>query len=189
MKSFVISAVLYAALLSGCAGTPDAAWRRPVPLHGVVYEYSGAPLGWVELRVDDGPPVHSDLHGRFSLPPLAAGRYTVTARKPGYETVVSEVWFTNRTDVLYLRLRSVEELSARIQAALDQDRTAEAIELLELALPVALKDDLLRYLLALAHARGGDTDAALAALEWFPAAGTPAAVVLLRRRIEEETVR
>ncbi len=183
MKSAAISAVLCAVVLLGCAGTPDAAWTQPAPLHGVIYDASGAPLGWVELQVDEGPPVYSDIHGRFSLPPLTAGSYTVKAGRKGYETLTSEVAFTNRSDVLYLRLRSVDELSVQVQEALDRGRTARAIELLEAGLPANPEDEQLRFLLALTYARIGDVDGALSELKWFSSEEPPAAVELLRLQV------
>lgn len=185
MRSAASSVALWTLVLLGCAGAPDTAWTGPAPLHGVIYDYAGAPLGWVELRVDDGPPVYSDIHGRFILPPITAGNYRVQAGRAGYETIRSDVTFTSRSDVLYLRLRSVAELVVQIQEALDDGDPATAIELLQAGLPANAEDAQLRFLLALARARTGDVAAALDELEWFPSEGSPAAVELLRLRLGE----
>lgn len=185
MRSIVGSIMTLTLVCLGCAGTPNPHWEGGAPLHGVVYTGSGVPLAWVEIRAGDGLPAYSDVHGRFTLPDQRPGVTVVTARKDGYEPIEARVPFTDRTQVLTLRLRSASELGAAALDALVRGSPRQAMELAEAGLEIQPGDGALRFLAAIAAEQLGRTDEAAHRLEWF-APDPPRAVLMLRDRLATE---
>ncbi len=186
---WIVSIALITAALWGCAGGPDPDWRGPTPVHGVVYGYAGAPVAGVTVAANDGAPVHSDVQGRFTLPQLTPGAHSITARKPGYESLTAELLITDRTEIIYLRLRSANDFAREAQRALDHGSTGEASDLIDQALLIDPESPVLRYLSAIARALGGRHQEASVILEWFRQYEPYPAVALLRDRIETEAGR
>lgn len=185
MRSIAGSIMALTLVYAGCAGTPDPHWDGGAPLHGVVYSGSGVPLAWVEVKADDGPAAYSDVHGRFTLPDVRPGVKVVTAHKDGYEPVEARVPFTDRTQVLTLRLHSASELGAAALDALVRGSPLKALELVEIGLEIQPGNGELRFLAAIATEQLGRADEAAHRLEWF-APDPPQAVLMLRDRLAAE---
>ncbi len=79
-----------AAPVRDTGGRPPAAPPGTSTLTGIVTTYAGQPAVGARIMVGgEGPPrmAMTDARGRFSVASLRAGRYNVTASKPGYVTV------------------------------------------------------------------------------------------------------
>ena len=183
---WLVCLVMPAIALGGCTGIPDAAWRGPTPIHGIVYGYSGVPLAGVMVGVNDTAPVHSDVRGRFTLAPLTPGGYEITAARPGYETLTSEIRIASRTDVVYLKLWSAHDLATEAQRALDRGSPDEATDLIDRAIRIDPKNPVLRYLGAISAAAAGNPLEGLSILAWFDDREGVPAVSLLQDRLTME---
>ncbi len=75
------------------AATPTATVRpRQTPVSGVVVDASGSPIAEAEVEVSElGRTVRTDAEGRFTLPNVEAGEYTLLVRRAGYRTRVVTV--------------------------------------------------------------------------------------------------
>ena len=190
----LIGSVLIAALaLGACASSPGAAGGRASTLHGIVFDGAGAALPGVEVGIDTphaaGKPrlAYSDLRGRFVVPEVAHGALEISAQKPGYEPARTEAAFLDATGIVYLRLRSADELTVEADRLLAAGRPTEAMAAARRALDIAPQNPVVRYACAAIAARTGAYDDAREILAWFVASDPPVAVRLLRDLIRKET--
>jgi len=146
--SLALLATLALPAMTGCltAGAPGGFDRAR--LFGIVFDDQRRPLAWVEVRHGGGRSVMTDISGRFVLDEVPRGPVTITASRPGYGRVVTEVTFTNRTQVLYIRMHSAAFHLELAEAALGAGDTAEAAPHVSRALETAPDDDEVRYLAA-----------------------------------------
>jgi tetratricopeptide (TPR) repeat protein len=153
-----LASALAAALLGvSCASQKargDLAFAS-APLLGMVYDQENQPCAGVRFEVDglEGPA--SDLRGRFVVPDLARGGHRLVARKDGYEDLAVSLEFSNRTDVLHLRMTSFDQLLGMAREALRESRFGDAEEFLSRAERLDALDAVLRYLLAVRDYRLG----------------------------------
>jgi tetratricopeptide (TPR) repeat protein len=143
------------ASIAACAGTPDPSAFVGAGLHGVVFDEGGAPVGWAEIRIAGGSPVHSDINGRFLVPNVGRGRVRVEVVKEGYEPLDAEVEFMRRTQVAYLRVYSASHLAELAEEHADAGRFERAIECAARAVAAMPGSEQLTYLAAVIHARAG----------------------------------
>jgi len=158
------------ALASACATNLPRGFGSGETLHGMVYAADGRPLGGVAIVCHGAPIAESDSQGRFSLPSPAAS-LTILFSKPGYERVSAEVNPADRSQVLYARLRSAEDL---LEESLDQHSQGawtKARVLAEAALEADGNLATARFLLAALRYLAGEHQDALAALGALRAAG------------------
>ena len=179
------SIALAALMLAGCAGLSGGG-ADASSLEGIVYSTGGSPLHGVEVRVGAGPTVRSDRAGRFSLPAPTPGTHRVSASREGYEPCETRVDIAGPTDVLYLRLRSVDDLVASARTAIDRGRLVEALDLLKRAREISPESPAPAYLAAIVHVESGEYARARAVLDGLTSEEAAAAVDLLYERIREK---
>ncbi|MFW6247854.1 MAG: carboxypeptidase-like regulatory domain-containing protein [bacterium] len=178
------SVMLAVLAVASCASAPTASDFDRATLHGVVYGSDGLPVEWVEVSASDGPPVCSDIGGRFALPNVRQGPIVVRARRQGYEPAEVHAVFADRTQVLYLRLRSARDVMTEAQELLDAGLVAAACDAADRAVRLDPSLEPARYLAAIAHLRNGDAATAFDRLEPLANRASPA-VTLLDERIAE----
>jgi hypothetical protein len=147
-------------LLTACASQiPSSTWQK-APLYGMVYDADGLPLRNVLVYVDERAAALSDSNGRFILADLARGSHELVLEKAGMETLVQEIEFLERGDILYVRMYSTRQL---LVAALDSWRhgdTGASQNYAERALQLAPERLDTRYLLALVLVRSASSQTA-----------------------------
>lgn len=173
------------AVVGGCATQPGQLVFRVAPLNGIVYTDSGAPLGWATLAADGHRAVTSDAYGRFMMPRIRRGIVRIMASAAGHEPITLTEAFTNRDQVLYVRLRSWHGLATEARAELRAGRNRSALELAERAAAVAPSEPVVVMVHAIALEANGRPHDALARLAAMPEDVTAPAVALLRERLEE----
>jgi hypothetical protein len=147
----LVSAFFAALLTISCASEKvrDGLAFEAAPLFGMVYDEENQPCAGVRLTVDGVEGPLSDLRGRFIVPDLGRGEHRLIARKEGFEELSIPFAFLARTDVLYLRMTSFDELLGMAQEALRDSRLGDAAALLARAERLDPEDSVLRYLFAL----------------------------------------
>lgn len=131
-----------------------------LPLPGMVYNTSGQPIPDVIITLDDESSFTTDLEGRFIIPDLALGSHQVAITCDGYIPESLEVEYQGMTQILYVKLLSIDE---QYELILDMIETADsnmAEEALE-SVPESYKGDD-RYLLisSMIAYHQGDSDKA-----------------------------
>lgn len=158
MRDWVF-AILTAVLLASCATAgkrDDPAAFDAAPLLGMVYDAEGSPVQGVRITLDGKDAAESDLSGRFIVSGVTRGAHRFGARCEGYETVESEFRFLNRSQVLYLRLHSADQLLSAAERALEAGNIPEAEDALARAGKIdGASKPVLLYLEAIAAWKAG----------------------------------
>lgn len=129
MRDWVFMAIMSAVLLSSCATTgkrDDPAAFDAAPLLGMAYDSEGSPVQGVRIALDGIDAAESDLSGRFVVSGVTRGAHIFGAARDGYEPIESEFLFLNRSQVLYLRMHSADQLLSTAERALEAGNVSEA---------------------------------------------------------------
>lgn len=176
-----IAGVALALGMSSCLSYRERRLREfaGAPLVGMVYDGEQKPCPAALVTVDgrDGP--RTDLNGRFVIDELARGDHLIGVRKQGYEPLLAPVSFLERTQVLYLRVISYNQLLREAEEALQRQKLGEAEGLLRRAEALEGEETVGRYLRAVLCLKRGDTKQAVGLLERILESGERAPAVLL----------
>jgi hypothetical protein len=171
----VIPVLLLTLIVSGCHSSHSyvGSFRRtdiPGAVYGERPDGGGRHgVAGARIRVDEGKPYVSDANGRFLLPRMRPGRYTLRITHDDYLPVEREVEVFNRSQAIYVRMERMETVLSRIALAVtegDYERAARAAE------GVVRRDGdnaVARYALALAALERGNPRAARHHLDAVPA--------------------
>jgi len=129
-KLFRLAIVLPLLLVFSCETTTivdDFSSFKEAILMGMVYNSSSIPCVGAVLRVDDAKETYAaDINGRFVIPNLKRGRHLIHVTKDGHEPELVTLDFSDRRQILYVRLISNESLLDWAEGALDELRWNEA---------------------------------------------------------------
>jgi len=126
-NSFII--VLLLPLVLSCSTTvvDDFSSFKRATLMGMVYSSRSIPCAGAVLRVNDEKRTYTaDINGRFVIPDLKRGRHLLDVANDGHEPEVITLDFSDRRQILYIRLISNESLLSWAEEALDELRWKEA---------------------------------------------------------------
>jgi tetratricopeptide (TPR) repeat protein len=101
------------------------------PLFGMVYDFDNEPCAGALIRVDGEDAVRTDINGRFVINDLSRGRHQLEVLKEGYESYTLAFDFLNRSQALYVRMISANQLLRQVEEALEKRRYSAALEMLE----------------------------------------------------------
>jgi hypothetical protein len=138
----------------------------------MVYDYEGRPVQGASIAVDGGRPVSSDVNGRFALAGLPMGAHRLVAGREGYETVETEIDYSDATQVVYVKMISADQLLGRAERAIEGKNWGEAEGLLRRNEAVRGGNSAAGYLRAVLAFRRGDYRAAAEKLEGLLAGGS-----------------
>lgn len=149
------------------------------PLFGMVYDGRNEPCQGARIDVDGAAGPSTDLSGRFTVPDLARGPHAIAVSKQGYERLDVAFDFTDKSQVLYLKVTSLEQLLSRLEEALAQRNLGEAGALVARAEAVKASHTDVRYLKAVYLLKSGEPGQAAALLEQLIAEGERAPALYL----------
>ncbi len=167
VSSTILPAIL--AILVSCAGVGAA--RGEPPLNGMIYDFEGLPVQGATIEVD-GKTTASDVNGRFALAGLPMGQHRLVSKRDGYETIETEIDYSDVTQVVYIKMISADQLLARAEKALDRKDWRDAEEMLRRNEAVRGANPAAGYLRAVFDFRRGDCRAAADRLEGLLAGGS-----------------
>ena len=135
-------------------------------INGMVYDFANRPVAFCEISLGRrGLSGTSDINGRFSIPRVPLGNYTLTVYKDGYEKY-SEVFFIKqRGQIIYVRLPSQNQLLDLVDEALTANNLTLAEEIAERAYQVDPNNIETLFYFATVKYRRLDYSGALACLE------------------------
>lgn len=165
--SFLIG-LLVVLFLTGCAtNTKDPTFFEEAPLYGIIYDYENRPVKGVVITEDGNIIGESDINGRFYLADMEKGDHTLIFEKEGYQTLKVPVRFLNRTEAMYLKIRSAFNCLSEANRLLSQESYYEASQMIELGLSIDNKNSGLYYLDALLNYKTGKFPASIERLEYL----------------------
>lgn len=135
------------------------------PLLGMVYDGDNGACAGAQVTVDGRAVVAADVNGRFVIPDLTRGVHVVALAAEGYEPVEVKVQFFSRSQVLYLKMFSLDQLVEAAAHAVDASEWAQARKLLARASALRAGDPRVDYLSAVVLFRTGHHREAGAALQ------------------------
>jgi tetratricopeptide (TPR) repeat protein len=133
-------------------------------LLGMIYDNNNQACPGVRITVDGWTGPVSDVNGRFTLVNLSRGKHALSVKKEGYEEAVFQIEFLNRTQIIYLKVYSFEQILDLAERALQDRKLGAAEEYLERARKINESDSLLLYLQAVIELKRDQVQEALATL-------------------------
>ena len=106
---------------------------KVMDLNGMVYDFSNRPVANCDVSINWWFKSITDINGRFTIPKLPFGTYTITGSKKGYEAYSEEIVIKNRGQIVYFRIPSQNQLLDLVDEALSANDLATAEELVERA--------------------------------------------------------
>lgn len=179
MERKLLLILLSVGLFFSCKSTEDPTLFESSNLPGMIYDGDNRPVERVLLTTmkvtEKGEEklhiVETDINGRFTLPNLNRGDYKIIARKEGYESLTTEISYSSRTEVLYLKMYSQKQILDLAANALEQGRLAKTEKLIERSAGINKMQPGHLYFKAMYFYRKGDFKAALKPLDQILAAG------------------
>lgn len=135
-RLLVVTAILFTVL--SCKTNEDQNYFSSNSLPGMIYDGENRPCKKVLVRAFriDGESeellltVESDINGRFILPDLERGNYRIEGEKEGYELLVSDISYSSRLEVLYLKMHSQDQILKLAADAMENRRSGQVRRLL-----------------------------------------------------------
>jgi tetratricopeptide (TPR) repeat protein len=185
-----ILACAFAVALVSCASGPKGALPKDetTPVFGMIYDTDNSPVAEADISVDGISVTRSDVNGRFALPSLSLGRYNVTAQKEDYESVGFDFEYSNPTQIIYMKMISVDQLISLVEDDLDHREWEKAIRLLDRVEAIRKDDPAALYLRAVIYFQKGAYDDSRSLLESFLAKGfhEPSVYIFLADILEKK---
>ncbi len=149
------------------------------PLNGMVYDYDSRPVSNVTVVLDEKWKIETDINGRFCFPLVEPGDYTLELEKEGYEPLELTFHFHSRTQVFYIKIISLDQLSRRIETAVSNRKWKESDTLIERALKIEPDNPIVHYLKAFLELKKGNFESAAETLLAILDSGHNDLVILL----------
>ena len=149
------------------------------PVSGIIFDQDNRPCSNVIITLQEDRYAKSDVTGRFVFLTVPPGDYSIVFEKEGYETIAVPFPFYSRTQVLYVKMTSLDQLISLAETAIEDRKWRKAEEYLARADIIDPEDPLVLYVKGVLAFRIGDTEAAIALLKLLVAAPYPEPVALL----------
>ena len=138
---------------------------KVIDVNGMVYDFSNRPVPFCEISLGKKYSSSTDINGRFSLPKVPVGNYTITGNKKGFESYSEEVMIKDRGQIIYFRMPSQSQLLALLDEALSTNNLGAAEEMAERAYRIDDKNIEMLFYYATVKFRQGDYAKAIVFLE------------------------
>lgn len=165
MKKYIFIVPLLLILISCATARKENLYEFiEAPLFGMVYDYDNQPCADVQTVIDGKPGPATDINGRFAIDSLTRGKHTIVLSKEGYEERLVSFEFLNKSQILYLRVISFNQILREIEKAIEGDKWEEGESLFERAENIKRNDPVEMYLKAIFLKKKGDTENAVETL-------------------------
>ncbi len=148
MKRYIYSLLLIITLVSGCKSVDAGGFSQfsEAPLFGMIYDSESSPVVGARVLLDDEKYSQTDINGRVLFSAVSRGDHSVVITKEGFEEVQMVLNFSNRDQVLYSTLISIESILDNLENALNIGKMTEAKYFLERASKINSDDIRFKYL-------------------------------------------
>jgi hypothetical protein len=131
-STYVKIIILIIALITVSCRTAEFGFKV-IDIHGMVYDFSNRPVANCEISLGRKHNTVTDINGRFTLPKVPIGVYTLTGYKRGFEGFTDEVIVKDRGQIIYFRMLSQNQLLVLVDETLSANNFVFAEELAERA--------------------------------------------------------
>jgi tetratricopeptide (TPR) repeat protein len=166
MKQTIISLIILTLLFGACTSVPDDPTDfLEAPFFGMIYDGHNTGVPAAQIILEEEVIAETDINGRFIIPKLEKGSYEFTIEKEGFETKTLTVDFLNKSNILYISLRSVIDYTQEADQFIQQGNYSKAFEAITKGLAISPENAPLRYLQAIYYFKISDFMASKAVLE------------------------
>ena len=130
MKKYVM--ILLIAFMAVSCRTAEFGFKV-IDVNGMVYDFTNRPVAHCEISLGGKYNSSTDINGRFSLPRIRAGTYTITGCKKTFENYSDEVIIKDKGQIIYIRMPSQSQLLNLADEALSANNLTGAEKLVERA--------------------------------------------------------
>ena len=109
---------------------------KVININGMVYDFSNRPVPYYEVSLGRWYKGSTDINGRFTLPKVPFGTYTLSGHKSGYENYLDEVIVKDKGQIIYIRVPSQNQLLNMVDDALAVNDFPIAEEMAERAFQI-----------------------------------------------------
>lgn len=166
-------------VLAGCESAPISSEFMVAPLEGKIFDYDNTPCAEVQISIDNGGGVQTDINGRFVVQMLGKGKHTIKATKEGYEDYTESFSFLNRNQVMWIRMISLNQIEKKIEDAFEDRKWEDVESLIDRALKIKKDDPVVMYMQALYFNQNGWFEQAMEILKKITENGYNEATVYL----------
>ncbi len=148
MKRYFYSLLLIITLVSSCKSVDDGAFSQfsEAPLFGMIYDSESSPVVGALVVLDDEKSAKTDINGRVLFSAVSRGEHSIVITKEGFEEAKIELNFSNRDQVLYSTLISLQNILDNLESSMQISKMTEAKSFLERASGINSEDIRFRYL-------------------------------------------
>ncbi|GHU96928.1 hypothetical protein FACS189483_01390 [Spirochaetia bacterium] len=123
-KPLAVISILSIMVLSSCK-TTEFGWKV-IPVNGMLYDFSNKPVPNYTIALGEKYTSLTDINGRFLLPRIPVGEYTITGRGDGYESYQSTIAINDRQQIIYIRIPTYKQLLSLADEAMTKNQLKEA---------------------------------------------------------------
>ncbi|MEA1911662.1 MAG: carboxypeptidase-like regulatory domain-containing protein [Spirochaetota bacterium] len=149
MKIYIYSLLLLIIILvSSCKSIDDGSFSHfhEAPLYGMIYDSESSPLVGAMVVLDNEKFSQTDINGRVLFSAVSRGNHSVVINKEGFEEVRMVLNFSNRNQVLYSTLISLQNILDNIENTIQSGKMLEAKLFLVRASKINSDDIRFKYL-------------------------------------------
>jgi len=148
MKRYIYSLLLIIILVSSCNSIDDGSFSlfNEAPLFGMIYDSESSPVVSAFVVLDDEKFSQTDINGRVLFRAVSRGNHSVVITKEGFEEVRMVLNFSNRNQVLYAILISLQNILDNLESTMHSGKMLEAKLFLARASKINSDDLRFKYL-------------------------------------------
>ena len=98
-------------------------------VNGMVYDFSNRPVPYCEIIIGNKYKTSTDINGRFTLPGISIGDYSISGEKRGFEAFFDLISVRERGQIIYFRIPSQSQLLFLLDEALSVNDLSTANEM------------------------------------------------------------
>ena len=128
---FFTCIVIFTVLLVSCK-TAEFGYRT-IDVSGMIYDFSNRPVAHCEVSLGRRFRSSTDINGRFTIPKVPQGFYTISVHKNGFEPYSEGIIIRDPGQIIYIRIPSQNQLLNLVDEALTANNITLAEEIIERA--------------------------------------------------------
>ena len=163
-KTYFFSYLLVSIILLASCKTAEFGFRV-VDISGMIYDFSNRPVPHCEISMGRRYRSTTDINGRFTLPKVAFGTYTITVYKDGFEAYSEVINIRGAGQIIYVRIPSQNQLLNLVDEALAVNNLSLAGETVERAYQIDQNNTEMLFYYATVKFRQHDYERAIYFLE------------------------
>lgn len=148
MKKYTYILLLIITFISNCRSVDNGSSIQfdEAPLFGMIYDSESSPVVGAVVVIDDDKSFQTDINGRVLFSTVLQGEHFVVIKKEGFEEARIELNFSNRDQVLYSTLISLQNILDNLESSLQNCKLTEAKFFLDRASKINSDDIRFKYL-------------------------------------------